>query len=66
MRKYQNTSDKLIPIVFLLTILILWEAAVNLGVVERYVLPSPTDIIAALIANGSDLMMHAGTTFLKE
>ena len=65
MRKYQNTSDKLIPIVFLLTILILWEAAVNLGVVERYVLPSPTDIIAALIANGSDLMMHAGTTFFE-
>ncbi|KAF5077725.1 MAG: ABC transporter permease [Acetobacterium sp.] len=65
MRKYQNIGDKLIPILFILAILILWELVVNLGVVERYILPSPTDIITALTANGSDIMMHTGVTFFE-
>ncbi|AWW26629.1 MULTISPECIES: ABC transporter permease [unclassified Acetobacterium] len=65
MRKYQNISDKLIPIIFILAILILWELVVNLGVVERYTLPSPSDIVNALIVNGSDIMMHTGVTFFE-
>lgn len=65
MRKYQNIGDKLIPIIFILAILVLWELLVNLGVVERYILPSPTDIISALITNGSDIMMHTGVTFFE-
>ena len=65
MRKYQNTGDKLIPIIFILVILILWELVVNLGVVERYILPSPTDIVTALTANWSDIMMHTGVTFFE-
>ena len=58
MRKFQNIGDKLIPIIFILTILVLWELVVNLGVVERYILPAPTDIVTALTVNGSDIMMH--------
>lgn len=65
MRKYQNVSDRLIPIIFILAILILWELVVNLGVVERYTLPSPSDIVNALIVNGSDIMMHTGVTFFE-
>ncbi|MDK2941228.1 MAG: NitT/TauT family transport system permease protein [Acetobacterium sp.] len=65
MRKYQNISDRLIPIIFILAILILWELVVNLGVVERYTLPSPSDIVNALIVNGSDIMMHTGVTFFE-
>ena len=65
MRKYQNISDKLIPIIFILDILILWELVFNLGVVERYTLPSPSDIVNALIVNGSDIMMHTGVTFFE-
>jgi len=65
MRKYQNIGDKLVPIIFILVILVLWELLVNLGVVERYILPSPTDIISALITNGSDIMMHTWVTFFE-
>lgn len=65
MRKSQNTADRLIPILFILAILIIWEAMVNLGIVERYILPSPTDILNALISNGTDIMIHAATTFFE-
>ena len=65
MRKYQNIGDKLIPIIFILTILVLWELVVNLGVVERYILPAPTDIVTALTVNGSDIMMHTWVTFFE-
>ena len=65
MRKFQNIGDKLIPIIFILTILVLWELVVNLGVVERYILPAPTDIVTALTVNGSDIMMHTWVTFFE-
>lgn len=65
MRKYQNISDKLIPILFILAILVVWELVVNLAIVARYILPAPTDIVDALIANGSDIIMHTGVTFFE-
>ena len=65
MRKFQNIGDKLIPIIFILTILVLWELVVNLGVVECYILPAPTDIVTALTVNGSDIMMHTWVTFFE-
>ncbi|MBC3900282.1 ABC transporter permease [Acetobacterium malicum] len=65
MRKYQNIGDKLIPIFFIVVILVLWELLVSLGVVERYILPSPTDIVNALITNGSDIMTHTWVTFFE-
>lgn len=65
MRKYQNIGDQLIPILFIVAMLILWELVVNLGVVERYILPAPTDIVTALTVNGSDIMMHTWVTFFE-
>lgn len=65
MRKYQNISDKLIPMLFILAILVVWELVVNLAIVARYILPAPTDIVDALIANGSDIIMHTGVTFFE-
>lgn len=64
-RKYQNIGDRLIPIIFIMSIIILWQLVVTLGWVERYILPAPTDIINALIENWSDIMMHAWVTFFE-
>jgi ABC-type nitrate/sulfonate/bicarbonate transport system permease component len=47
------------------TILIIWELVVNLGVVERYILPSPADILKALAENRSEIIAHAGVTFYE-
>lgn len=65
MRKFQNTSDRLIPIAFIVAILILWQAVVATGLVERYILPSPLDIINALAKNWSPILMHTGVTFFE-
>lgn len=65
MRKSRNTGDRLIPIVFITGMIILWQFIVSMGWVKRYILPSPTDIINALIKNGPDIMMHTGVTFFE-
>lgn len=65
MRKSQNTGDRLIPLVFISFIIVLWQLVVSMGWVKRYILPSPTDIINALIGNWSDIMMHTGVTFFE-
>ncbi len=65
MRKFQNTYDRLIPLIFILLILILWQVVVATGLVERYILPSPLDIISALANNWSTILMHTGVTFFE-
>ncbi|KNZ43341.1 ABC transporter permease [Acetobacterium bakii] len=65
MRKFQNISDRLIPIIFMLFILFAWQFVVSMGWVERFILPAPTDIVNALILNWSDILMHTGVTFFE-
>jgi len=65
MRKSQNISDRLIPIIFISFVLVCWQIVVSMGWVQRYILPSPSDIISALITNWSDIMIHTGVTFFE-
>jgi len=65
MRKFQNIGDRLIPIIFILFILFIWQLVVSMGWVERFILPAPTDIINALILNWADILMHTGVTFFE-
>lgn len=65
MRKFRNISDRLIPTIFILIILIVWQAVVSGGLVERYILPAPLDITDALIKNWSTILMHTGVTFFE-
>lgn len=48
MRKLVNIESKIIPGVFFLGIILLWQYVVDAGIVERYILPSPTDIVFTL------------------
>jgi NitT/TauT family transport system permease protein len=51
----------------LLAVLSLWQAAVRFGLVSRFVLPAPTDIIAALGEGlGSGLFLQHGLVTLSE
>ena len=43
-------------------VVLLWELAVRSGVVPRYVLPAPTEILARLAAQPGNLMLNAGVT----
>lgn len=65
MRKSRNIGDRLVPIIFILLIITVWQLFVSMGWVERYILPAPTDITNALIRNWSDIIMHTGVTFFE-
>lgn len=50
------------PILFSIFLLLLWEGLVETGVVKRFILPSPTDIIKALFENMGELLPHTLVT----
>jgi ABC-type nitrate/sulfonate/bicarbonate transport system permease component len=49
MKKLKSIEGSIIPFAFSLILLIIWEFVVDIGLIERYVLPSPIDIIKTLI-----------------
>lgn len=62
MKKYQK---QLIPILFIFTLLLIWEAVVDMFQIPLYVLPSPVQVIKALILESKTLFAHAGITLLE-
>lgn len=65
-RKLQSTTNKLVlPLTAILTILILWQAVSSLELVPRFMLPSPIDVVKALINDFPLLMSHSGVTLLE-
>ncbi|MBZ9607762.1 ABC transporter permease [Clostridium estertheticum] len=51
MKKYINIENKLIPIVFQLIFLFIWQISVDRWKVPQYILPSPKDIIIITLVN---------------
>jgi len=56
---------KISPILVILGLLIVWELVVRIGHIPAYILPAPTAIIQALIADISPLLRHSGVTVLE-
>ncbi|MFZ5354110.1 MAG: ABC transporter permease [Bacillota bacterium] len=46
-------------------LVMLWQLFVDFGLVKRFILPSPTDVIKALAANVPDLLHHSSYTLLE-
>lgn len=65
MKKFINIKNNLIPILFQVILLLIWQFIIDGGIVERYVLPSPTDVISALFKILPSIKGHIYTT-LKE
>ncbi|MCY6372002.1 ABC transporter permease [Clostridium ganghwense] len=63
MKKRINIRNKAIPIVFQIILIIIWQIVVDKGVVERYTLPSPTDVILSLFKILPNIKGHIYTTF---
>lgn len=59
MKKYHRN---LIPALFLLSLLAVWEGAVRLLKIPLYVLPSPVQVIQTLLSELDTLTGHAGVT----
>ena len=61
-----NKAVKLIyPVTAIAVLLIIWQTVCSLGWVPKYLLPSPVDIIKALIDDFPLLMSHASVTVLE-
>lgn len=62
MKRWANIEDKIIPTIFFFILIFLWEIIVNIGLIERYILPSPTDIIKVFPSMHPDIWQHVITT----
>ena len=55
----------LVPTLTVAGLLVVWQLVVDCGVVQRFLLPSPTDVIAALIEDWMLIWSHAATTLIE-
>ncbi len=62
-----NSSTKtwLVPSAAVLILLCTWEVVCRTGLVPSYMLPAPTQVIAALVGDAALLAKHSGTTLLE-
>ena len=65
MKKHINIKNKLIPIGFQIVLLLIWQMVVDKNIVERFMLPSPKDIITTLFEILPTIKQHIYIT-LKE
>lgn len=65
MKKHINIRSKAVPLIFQIIIIGFWQIVVDKGNVERYILPSPKDIILMFFEILPDIKMHIYVT-LKE
>lgn len=64
-RKLQSTTSKVWPATTILLILLLWQSASALGLVSKYLLPSPLDVVKAFIGDFPLLMSNARVTLTE-
>ncbi len=65
MKKLNKINNKLIPVLFLICILFIWQGIVQFGGIEKYILPSPINIGQSLIKEFNVLMPHMFVTILE-
>lgn len=65
MKKLPNIKNKLLSVSAILGLLILWQGLSSLGIIPRFMLPAPSDVVNAFINDFSLLMYHAKTTLLE-
>jgi ABC-type nitrate/sulfonate/bicarbonate transport system permease component len=65
MKRLRSIGNKIAPIVFILILLIIWEFIVNVGGIEKYILPAPTDVIKVLIKDFRTMIPHILATLYE-
>lgn len=64
-RKLQSTTNKLWPALAISIILIVWQAASSTGLVPKFMLPSPADVVKAFAADFPLLLDNAWVTLAE-
>ncbi|MBP1757457.1 MAG: ABC-type nitrate/sulfonate/bicarbonate transport system, permease component [Firmicutes bacterium] len=65
MKKSANITDKLYPALLMAAIVLIWQTVSTVGLVPRFMLPSPLDVGRAFVANFRDLAENAGITLVE-
>ncbi|MFT5872576.1 MAG: ABC-type nitrate/sulfonate/bicarbonate transport system permease component [Clostridium sp.] len=65
MKKYINIENKLIPIVFQLLVLFIWQVSIDIWKIPQYILPSPKDIIITLVEILPSITKHIYATLYE-
>ena len=53
------------PLVLFVTLILVWQVLCDTEVIPSYMLPSPTDVVAALVTDAALLASHAKTTIVE-
>lgn len=64
-KRLRSIINKISPVLAIALILIIWQSLSATGVVPKFMLPSPLDVVTAFIKDFSLLMQHAGTTLTE-
>lgn len=64
-KKLQNIINKVSPFLAISLILIVWQLLSATGIVPKFMLPSPADVVMAFIKDFPLLMSHARTTLAE-
>lgn len=64
-RKLQSTTGKLWPLLAILIILAVWQTASGTGLISKFMLPSPLDVVKAFIRDFPLLMSNARVTVVE-
>lgn len=61
-KKFQNITNKLWAFSAIAVIVIVWQTVCSLNLVESFMLPSPVDVVSALISEFPSLIEHTAIT----
>lgn len=64
-KKFQSIIDKISPFIIIIIILILWQIMSVIGIIPKFMLPSPLAVVKAFIKDFPLLMQHTKVTLIE-
>ena len=65
MKKEKKAINIILPILFTLSLLGIWEIIINIGKIEKFIMPAPSDILKSLIENFTEMIPHIIVTLYE-
>lgn len=65
MKKQVNMKNKIESVLVLSSLIIIWQLSSSFGLVPRFLLPSPIDVISALVNDFPLILSHVGVTLTE-
>ncbi|MFP3154009.1 ABC transporter permease [Lachnospiraceae bacterium ZAX-1] len=64
-KKLQNTTNKLIPVAAITALLVIWQIVSMIGLVPKFMLPAPLEVVQAFVGDFPLLMQHTKATMIE-